>query len=140
MRDSSSTLSPFPDVAVDTSNDDRTPDFPRMLTAAWRSQWDDFIDTTLIEWGKDPSIVADPHEGIHAPTPPSIRIATQLALMMRDGGQPPPTRIVPDGEGGITFERHAGSGFQSLEVASTGLIEFLLFKDCRLLARQHFTI
>ncbi len=136
MADQTSTLSPVVYAAIQTFNDDRTPITGKNRSDLWRKQWDEIIDSILIEWGKNPSLLADPDEGIPPPTPQCIRLANQLALAIRDLAQPPPSRVVPDGEGGVSFESVAGEKFQSLNVRSDCTVELLTFWNCHLVARS----
>jgi len=98
-----------------------------------RECWDKFIYGTLIEWGRNVSALED--EGFIPPGLEIINLACQTALAMRDQGFPPPTRIVPDGEGGISFERVVGTHSDSLNIYADRTIELLSFDDCRLSAR-----
>ena len=82
------------------------------------------IDDYLIEWG--------PSEAI-------IRLAGQIAMVLRDNGAAAPLRVVPDGEGGISFERRSGDWFESLDILEGGSIELTTFKDCRLHSRVPLT-
>ena len=139
MSNYSSTLSTAIDEAVNTFNDDRTPiegiSYEK-LRRKRREQWDEIIDSFLIEWGKNPSLLEDPDEGVLSPTNQSIRIAIGLALVMRNHDAIPPSRVVPDGEGGIAFELMRGEVFESMQVHSDCSVELLTFRNCRLLARR----
>ena len=102
----------------------------------YRFGWETIIDQYLVEWGRDPSVLMDEDF-----VPPSIAIihkACQVARGLRDDGAPPPLRVVPDGEGGISFERRAGSCFQSLNILEDGSIEILTFEDSKLVCRYSF--
>jgi hypothetical protein len=140
MRDSSSTISPNVNTQVKTGNDERMPIAGADPTDLWRKRWDEIIDRVLIEWGKDATGLADPDEGILAPTPQSIRTANRLAIWMRDHQLPPPGSVVPDGEGGVSFERSANNEFQSLDVHADCSIEMLTFRDCHLIARIRMSL
>lgn len=135
MLDTTTTLSSDLRKLVETHSDDQTPNQFAHPIEKWREQWEEIIDSKLIEWGKDPSALADPGEGIVAPSLQSIKIASEVAQSARDAGWPPPTRVVPDGEGGIAFERQSGGVFESLEVTANGIVELLKFIDCRLVDR-----
>ncbi|MCD4825082.1 MAG: hypothetical protein K8S55_10770 [Phycisphaerae bacterium] len=99
-----------------------------------RDAWDRFIDDTLVEWGRNISILED--ENFEPPSAEIINLACTVALDLRDAGGTPPTRIVPDGDGGISFERVDGTSFVSLDIYSDQSIEFLEFDDCRLVSRE----
>lgn len=94
-----------------------------------REGWQRLIDDYLIEWGRDPSQLAD--EDLIPPSEDMIRYASRIAIALRNAGWPPPLRVVPDGEGGITFERRTGDVFESLEILANETIELSTFKDCR---------
>ena len=99
-----------------------------------RVGWQKVIDDQLIEWGKDPSQFED--DGIEVPSGESIRRAYDVARRMHDAGVPPPLRVVPDGDGGITFERQDGPVFQTIEIADDGSVEGIVFENSRLVSRQ----
>lgn len=96
-----------------------------------REGWQRLIDDYLIEWGRDPSQLAD--EDLIPPSKDLIRFASGIAMKWRDADCAAPFCVVPDGEGGITFERRSGDVFESLEILADGSIELNTFKNCRLL-------
>lgn len=98
-----------------------------------RRLWDHVIDNQLVEWGQDPEALAD--DGLIPPSEEIVRQACRLAMQLRDEGVPGPLRVVPDGEGGICFERRAEPYFQTLSIRQDGTIEMLTFKDCQLQSR-----
>jgi len=98
-----------------------------------RQAWDEFIDRVLVEWGRNPDALED--DDFLAPGLEIIDMACQVAIAFRDEGFPPPTRVVPDGEGGVCFERDADQVFESLRIYSDETIELLRFQDCRLIGR-----
>jgi hypothetical protein len=99
--------------------------------------WTKFIDRTLVEWGRNPAGVVDDDQV--PPTHEAIELSCQIAMKLRDAGAPPPTRIVPDGDGGICFERVEGRKSCSLRVYPDRTAELLAFDDCRLLTRVPLT-
>jgi hypothetical protein len=88
------------------------------------------INEPLIDWGKDPSKVAD--EGIVPPSVELITFALRYAMHMRDQGYRPPDRVVPNGDAGIAFERWEGSIHEVLEFESDGIVELLSYRHSRL--------
>ena len=62
--------------------------------------------------------------------------ACRFAEAVRDLGWPPPLRVVPTGDGGISFERREGSVSQSIEIAPDGSIEMITIVASRLVHRQ----
>ncbi len=105
---------------------------------AWKEAWQEVIDHRLIDWGRNPSQLDD--DGIIPPSAAAIQGAIRFAEMMRDTGQPPPTRIVPSGEGGVVFELVRGSFFHAVEIRDDRSAEFGGFKNSRLIERRqlHF--
>ena len=102
---------------------------------AIKASWQRLIDTFLVEWGKDPLQLEDQEEGIAAPSRQSIDCACRLGLLMRDSEEPAPDRVVPDGDGGISFERHDGDLFLSLDIHADQTLELVTFRDCQLVSR-----
>lgn len=98
--------------------------------------WQQIIDNQLIEWGRD-SFTFD-EEDFEDPTKKSIDIAIDQAIRFRDSCQPKPLRVVPDGEGGIVFERRSGRRFETLEISHDGSIEHNIFDDCRLIRTRQW--
>lgn len=96
--------------------------------------WDKFIYDTLVEWGKDVTALED--EDFIPPNPDVIYLACRVAMKCRDKGFVPPTRVVPDGEGGISFEWVEEDISRSLNIYADKSIELLTFDDCRLCDRR----
>jgi len=104
-------------------------------TGANRAMWDRMIDSTLIEWVRGTAAMED--DGFVPPTPEVISRACEVAMALRDQGWVAPTRIVPDGEGGIAFEHIDGDSSVSLSIHADESVEILTFEDCRLSGRRH---
>ena len=102
-----------------------------------KETWQRFMDDTLLEWGRDIADLED--ENFEPPSIEIIGLAYTVASKGRDKGWLPPTRIVPDGEGGISFERADGTYFESLNIYSDTSMELLGFDDCRLNFRQQLS-
>lgn len=103
-----------------------------------REGWERMINSFLIPWGQDPSLLDDDEN-----TPPSTRIiqlAARVAIEFRDADDPAPLRVVPDGEGGISFEWQEGKLFRSLNVSCAEEIEYCEFFDCREVGRFSMTV
>ncbi len=96
--------------------------------------WDGFIDSPLVEWGRDTTALED--EDFVPPNPDVINLACKVAMSFRDEGIVAPTRVVPDGEGGISFERVEDKISESLNIYADKSIELLTFDDCRLRDRR----
>ncbi len=99
-----------------------------------RLAWARIIDGQLIEWGGNPEQLED--DDIEAPSREVISVASSLALMMRNRAMPAPSRVAPDGEGGIVFEHREGPDFETFEIHEDGSIEYLAFHDSQLVDRQ----
>lgn len=99
-----------------------------------RTVWDQVIDRKLSDWASDPDQLAD--DGILPPSPQSIALASRIGRLMRDRDSAPPTSVVPNGEGGIVFERAHGRVFEAIEIEDDGTVEYRLFEDYRLVHRQ----
>jgi hypothetical protein len=97
-----------------------------------RDAWQRAIDHYLVEWGRDPSQLED--DDFVPPSLEIIRLAIDVAKEAQNAVPPAPAplRVVPDGEGGIVFERRAGDVFESLEIQADGSIQVDTFRDCRL--------
>lgn len=83
--------------------------------------WNKIIDDYLLEWGRDPSSIED--EGILAPSGKVITAACSLSRDLADNGFPSPTRVTPDGEGGVIFEWIGGDHCFRLELAVDGSLD-----------------
>ena len=95
--------------------------------------WQQVIDEYLAPWILDPTSLEE--EDLEPPSLEILRLACRVARCLQDKGWDPPLRVVPDGEGGLVFERDAGACFQTLSILSSGLGELMTFDDCRLVSR-----
>ncbi len=75
-------------------------------------------------------------EAVRPPTVNSIIQATRRAQSLMNYGWPAPLRIVPDGEGGLSFEWREGPVFTTLEIWADGLCEWTSFRDGRVVSRR----
>lgn len=99
-----------------------------------RSGWQDVIDRYLVEWGRTMADLED--DGLIPPTRQAIDLASHLAMLFRDRGTPPPMRVVPNGDGGICFERWHGECFQTIEIRADMSVELITYKDAQLVSRH----
>jgi len=97
-----------------------------------RDAWDQIIDRYLIEWARYPSRLDD--EGVIPPSADIIHRACEIAIDMRDQTLAAPLRVVPNGDGGIVFERREGPIFQTIEIYEDGSVESAAFVDSRLVS------
>ena len=102
-----------------------------------RAGWQVMIDERLVEWGRNPNQFDE--EDFVAPDAEVLERACRIAMCWRDDGWPAPLRVVPDGEGGIAFERRSGSVFEALTINSDGTTELVVFRDCVLESRVVLT-
>ncbi len=130
-------MTPLAGVAVRPRlADDELPKVADRRTGAEapRAVWRSMIEETLNAWQRNPGDFDD--DGIRPPSPGIIELALRLASRLCERGSPPPTGIVPNGSGGITFERHHGSSLETFRVLADRSIELLVFDDCRLVSRR----
>ena len=99
-----------------------------------RQGWEDVIDKKLVEWGRDPGRLDD--EDVIPPSRDIILLASELAMWARDHEVAHPDAVVPNGDGGIVFERWHDSISETIEIYNDGTIEFAVYKDCKLLTRK----
>lgn len=101
--------------------------------ADYRTAWGQVYNGKLIEWGLHPEALLD--EEFEPPSSEVIALAANLVRTLRDAGCPAPTRVVPDGEGGVSFERDDGRVFEEIDVLEDRTIDMLVFLDGRLVDR-----
>lgn len=95
--------------------------------------WERIIDDFIVPWGQNPSLLDD--EENTAPSARIMELVSQVTIKLRRAGAPAPLRVVPDGEGGISFEWQEGKLFRSLDISCEGEIELCVFVDCREVGR-----
>lgn len=83
-----------------------------------RAAWNEIIDHKLIEWGRNPEALED--DECEPPTKIAIQMAIEEARLRSDKGDVHPTRVVPDGDGGLAFEFIRGDVVKSMEFRSDG--------------------
>src|SRR5690348_11187760 len=79
-----------------------------------RETWTSLIEGQLAAWARDPTQLQE--EDYTAPTTETIAQASSVASALRDQGAPPPSRVVPTGDGGIAFQFERGHEFISIEI------------------------
>lgn len=97
-----------------------------------RRGWQRIIDEKLIEWGRDPKQLED--DDLIPPSRDVISLASRLAIALRDQDCPPPSSVVPNGDGGIVLERSQGPEAVTYEVYDDGTVEYTLYNDCRVVS------
>ncbi|MEQ9410944.1 MAG: hypothetical protein RIK87_24750 [Fuerstiella sp.] len=117
-------------LAVDTNADVASP----VLHKANRDLWQKFISEKLVEWGANPEYFDD--EDVEPPRPPIIALALRYAKQLRDTDELPPHRVVPDGSGGIIFERRNGGESLKLHFWDDGTVEQIIMDGTQVVARE----
>ncbi len=114
------------------ANDTSSPDAER------RRAWNSVIDNCLIEWGRNPDLPADNDPDFIPPSPEIVCLAAETVNKMRSQKSPAPTRVVPNGDGGITFSRHDGPFYQVVEIDADGTVELRIFENSQLIGRRRW--
>lgn len=103
-----------------------------------REGWSKMIDRYLVEWGRDPALLED--EDFEPPALDTISRAIEVAQNAAERGLPPPLRVLPDGDGGIVFERSEGTVFESIKVREDGSVHLLSYRGNELRAKQRIEL
>ena len=103
-----------------------------LKTEIW-DKWTAVIDT-LLDWLIHPDQLD--YEEIILPSRKIIKQACDKAKELRSQNYTPPLRVVPDGEGGISFEFRWKNYFKSINLLEDSSIEELLFRDHELIWRD----
>lgn len=123
--------------AVSTFNDERSPLVGE--ANSWRQEWLNVIEFQLVAWEHTSYAPDALDEGLVAPSRLSIKLARHLAFLLKEKGDPPPSRVAPDGDGGLVFELFRKQIHNSLRFNSTGSIaELLTFHNSKLVHRETF--
>jgi hypothetical protein len=109
----------------------------RTDTQKWRDEWQRIIDQQLVEWGINPEQFAD--DDLIPPSRQIIHLACTVAERCRNAGVAPPMRVVPNGRGGIVFERRGGAVFETIEIRADGFIEHVVYVNSRLHQRRRLS-
>ena len=92
------------------------------------------VESLLNEWcRKEPRRDED---GVEWPGPAVAEVAVQVACLLKQRGLQPPTRFVPNAEGGVVFEFQHQHQLQTIEVESDGSIELCRFEATKLVDRR----
>lgn len=106
--------------------------------AAVVDAWQKVIDSKLIEWGRDPEAIAE--DDLIPPSRFAVHNAIDLAKQLSQQGWAPPMRAVPDGDGGIVFERWAGVTAGAFEIDKYGRIELVMTRNGRVEERVELKV
>jgi hypothetical protein len=93
------------------------------------SRWDVLIEATIARWERDPSAIED--DGVTPPTRAALSRARWHAVLLRNSGANPPSRIVPTGDGGVSVEFGPLGDCDCFEFRDTGL-DVLYYRNHRL--------
>lgn len=127
-------------ISVQHHRDGSTPVLDAILAVApgprtaTQALWPEEIDHRLQAWEQDPDQLQD--EGVEAPSREIVRLARRCARHLCERGAPAPSRVVPDGDGGIIFEWLQRPTVESIEIADDEMIEYLRFVESCLVHRQ----
>src|SRR5665213_993717 len=91
-------------------------------------------DAELNDWTVDPDSVVD--ADAVAPSRTIIRRARTIIAKCQQLGLPAPSMVVPDGNGGISFEFHSASVYRNLEVLKDGRIRWTVIKNGQIESRR----
>lgn len=100
---------------------------PAPLSAAWRR----LVDQRLIEWGRA-SGHAPSDDDVEPPSPRAVRLTYEVIERLVAEGADAPTRAVPNGTGGISFEWESGPILWRMEIGDDGSIDSMLFDGAKL--------
>lgn len=100
-------------------------------------RWESIVDS-LLEWRNHPEQIVD--EGLLPISRERLDDALWLADAMRKGGFAAPMRVIPNTEGGVSFEHWNGDVFETIEIDSEGNAEARAFKGDRLIAQEPWAI
>ena len=126
------------EITLDTDNE-TTAQVPRLSVDVPETDsgtlvgWTKVI-TRLLEWRADPLQLLD--EDYLPPTREIIDLAIAVAGRAAASNLIPPLHVVPDGDGGVAFERKEGAFFQMILVTSNGDIEILSFQESKLICKE----
>jgi hypothetical protein len=87
-----------------------------------------------VKWGCNPGQFVE--DGLTPPSAIAVGVACQVAQHLRELGKDAPLRLVPNGDGGIVFERRQGEIFETLEIQDDGSVEWAIFNNGRLNSRR----
>ena len=107
-------------------------EFTNSLARQYRLGWQKVILGRLTHW--DGAGGAAEIGGFKPPSHDVLAVAYRVAAHSRNAGTPPPDQVVPDGDGGLVFERRDGSRFQSMHVYDDLAIELDSFEGGRLVS------
>lgn len=106
---------------------------PISLTRGWST-----VARKVASWLLDPPSVDD--EDLIAPTRLAIESAEIMFSFAEESNWALPSRVVPDGDGGIVLERHEGDVFWSVAIDDGGEVEIMLLDRGKVVGRKSIII
>lgn len=101
------------------------------------ANWRGLIDRKLIEWGRSAND-SQPDDEFEPPSPLAVARAFDLTRDLIAEGADAPTRAVPNGDGGFSFEWESGSILGRMEFNRDGSVDSILFDGARLVKHDRF--
>jgi hypothetical protein len=95
--------------------------------------WNEIIDYKLLEWRNECEGFEDGE--YEPPSLKAIDAGIRLAQVLKKQTIAPPQRVVPDGDGGISFEFKQDRELVTFEIDAEGNIEAYHFRDAMLKER-----
>jgi len=103
--------------------------------------WQRMIDHKLINWGRYPEQLAE--DDLIPPTRAAVGRAitiaqTAITTMQETKGRniPPPTHVMPDGDGGIVLEWEEGDGRFTIMAVESGSVELLYWRGSKIVRSE----
>lgn len=120
-----------PDAAVTTALI-----YQRSAAEQNAASWQKIIHEYLLDWCLRG--MPELEDDLQPPTRDTLVAAIQVADKMRAVGAPPPSRVLPNGEGGIIFERfvYPQQIYQAFEIFKDLTTELRTYKDSKLVESQ----
>lgn len=106
----------------------------------WIEEWNRILGDLWQSMHQDESATDDAEYEL--PSPLALSSAMRLVCHMASptDPSPPPTRVFPDGEGGIVFEHRSPSSKELIEIDSEGNGELILMKNRKVIKRYALTL
>jgi hypothetical protein len=109
---------------------------PRPVDARW-AQW---VDQTLIDWGRTPAPSPDEDDGFLMPVRAAVDTACAVARQFAEQGLPAPDDVVANGDGGVFFHWGTpGQTFETFEFVRDGSGTYTHTEKLRRVAHKPFT-
>jgi hypothetical protein len=103
-----------------------------------RRAWRQAILPKLAEWALDPESLRT--DELIPPTPEALTLTAMLAAIFSDGGAPPPHRVVPNGDGGVTLERWDGTSSEVIEILNGHLYQHRSYSGSELVSSGSYEV